>query len=68
MINRTVDQSGRRSAVCTGYRLNTGIVVSYPIRAWMYFYVFYVFLLSSVRRGLLKGRSPVKGVLPTHYK
>jgi hypothetical protein len=41
-----------------------GSWVRIPLEAWMFVYVYSVFVLSCVGSGLAKGWSPVQGVLP----
>jgi hypothetical protein len=46
-------------------RSNIGIAGSNPARGIDVYLRFSVFVLSCVGRGLVSGRSPVQGVLPT---
>jgi hypothetical protein len=45
-----------------------GSWVRIPLEAWMFVWVYSVFVLSCVGRGLATGWSPVQGVLPIVYK
>jgi hypothetical protein len=42
-----------------------GSWVRIPLKAWMFVWVYSVFVLSCVGSGLAKNSSPIQGVLPT---